>query len=244
MEPVQRRWMRSVLIAWGATASALTGCTGEPVERDKGGTEAVDEARPDPRAPVEEARAAAQRWLDTLGPQGLVLHISERAPGKGFVGHCIPGFLPCPPYGGDSSFGYDGDGVQIAIGFTHVVFPSTPLDELRSSLAYLALDRVPPGDLRVPGWRIIPRTPVSSFREGVEIASRAYGNIQIRAKGHFFELYGEKEGQDCKPPADAPMRPECFFALEKNIPFDITIDVPMFVQRPRIWHPSGGHARG
>lgn len=197
--------------------------------------------RLDLRAPVEVAKARAQEWLDALGPQGLVLEISERRPGRGFLSSTYCGFSGgpvCLPDGAFSAFAYASGGreterfaadrIRIDIGFSQVISPGTPLDVVRRSFEWIALNRVPPGSLRVPGWAIIPTTRISSFHEGVEIISFADRRISLRARGQFFRLYGHKEGRDCVPPADAPTRPECYFSLEKDFPFDITIDLPIF----------------
>lgn len=246
----QRRWMGSILLAWGAAAIAVAGCAAATEDRSSAGSQAMDlavsPALPgrtalalDERAPVEVAKARAQKWLDALGPQGLVLQISERRPSRGFLALCRYGGRPCPPGGVDSAFDYlsdaergidpiGGSRIKIGIGFSQDISPSTPLAVVRHSFEWLSLERVPPGDLRVPGWMISPLTRVSSFREGVEIVSFTGRRIKLRARGHFFSLYGHKEGSDCIPLADAPARPECFFALERDFPFDITVDLPIF----------------
>ena len=62
-----------------------------------------------------------------------------------------------------------------------------PLDVVRKRLKYVALDRLPTPGLDVPGWEIWPRTPVSSFREGVETRCPHGGALQsvmrMMAKG-------------------------------------------------------------
>ncbi|NQT38633.1 MAG: hypothetical protein HQ581_14145 [Planctomycetes bacterium] len=171
-----------------------------------------------PAATGAEAEKAAAQWLDGLGKDGLVLvEKAGKADEPGFVGRNVIGRQ-------STVFVLHKPGWYMSLGFSDVIEPGTPPATVRERLKYVALDRLPTPGLDVPGWEIRPQTPVSSFKDGVEIVGYAEGRIQLRVKTKFFALYGRNP--NVLVPADAPMPPGTYFQIRKGFPLDLTIDAP------------------
>jgi hypothetical protein len=167
------------------------------------------------------------RWLDGLGPRGLVLEIHGSPREDGFT-HCDRSEgQPCV-WLGDTLFQYkpqENAAVRIALGFKAPLTPSSSLDEVRAKSRFVALDRLPTPGLDVPGWQIFPQTPVSSVDRGIEITGYDHGRIRMTVRTRFFALVGQRS--DCHPPADAPMPAECGFDIPLDFPLDLTVDLPI-----------------
>ncbi len=164
------------------------------------------------------AEKAAAKWLEQLGKESLVLIENDKAGSPGFVGRKIAGR-------NSTMFVYRKSGWYLSLGFSDVIGPDTPLATVRQRFKYVALDRLPTPGLDVPGWQIRPRTPVSSFKEGVEILGYAGGRIQLRVKTKFFALSGRNP--NVLVPADAPMPKGTYFQIRKPFPLDLTIEAPL-----------------
>ncbi|NQU24354.1 MAG: hypothetical protein HQ567_23980 [Candidatus Nealsonbacteria bacterium] len=171
-----------------------------------------------PPASGAEAEKAAAKWLESLPKKGLVLvEKVEKAADGGFAGRKVIGRK-------STMFVYRKPGWYMSLGFSDAIEADTPLATVRQRFKYVALDRLPTPGLDVPGWEIRPRTPVSSFQEGVEIVGCGNGRIQLRVKTKFFALSGRNP--NVLVPADAPMPPGTFFQIRKPFPLDLTIDAP------------------
>jgi hypothetical protein len=176
---------------------------------------------------VDAARSAALRWLDALGPRGLVLELHGTSPQDGFS-HCDRSEgQPCA-WLGDTLFQYrppQNPEVRVQLGFKTPLAASSSLADLRARGPWVALDRLPTPGLDVPSWEIFPQTPVSSFDRGIEITGYDHGRIRMSVRTQFFALVGRR--RDCHPPADAPMPADCGFDIERNFPLDLRLDLPM-----------------
>jgi len=153
-------------------------------------------AAPPAAAAGDDAKAAAAKWLNSLDEQGLVL--VEKTADGGFAGRRIAGSKSI-------MFVLHKPGWYVTLGFSEMIAEDTPLKTVRKRLKFVALDKLPTPGLDVPGWDIKPRTPVSSFRDGVEITGYGEGRIQLRIRTGFFALYGRNP--NVLVPADAPSPP-------------------------------------
>ncbi len=171
--------------------------------------------RPKP-ASGEEAQAAAKKWLDGLGMKGLV--IERTIEGAGFVGRKITG---------RDSYMYvlNQNGWYVNLGFTGKIDKTATLKDLQAKFKYVALDRVPTPGLAVPGWDVKPRTPVSSFKDGIEFVSFKDGLLTVKVKTKFFALYGRNP--NVLVPADAPSPKGSYFQIRQNFPLDLTLTAPV-----------------
>jgi hypothetical protein len=168
-------------------------------------------AQPD----AAHARAVAEHWLDGLGRRGLVLN--ETMNHGGFeVSHSegLQGLI--------TRFQLRQPGWSLLIAFDGELSTTTPLRTLRNSFRYAALDRLPTPGLEIPGWEVWPRTPRSSFGEGVEILAYGNGRIRLRVRTSFFALYGRDPS--VLVPADSRAPAGSFFQIRRSIPLDLTID--------------------
>jgi hypothetical protein len=182
----------------------------------------ADEPRREaPKKPTSaEAKAAAEKWLADHKEKGLILNIKEDK--TGFVGRPITGSQ-------STMFVYQRPGWYINLGFAGKVTPKMTVEQVRKQFKYVALDRLPLPGLDVPGWEVRPRTPVSSFKEGVEIVDYKDGRIQLKVKSRFFAIYGRDPS--VLVPADAPSPPSAYFQVRRDFPLDLTIDAPFAMGR-------------
>lgn len=175
----------------------------------------------DPKPTAAEAEAKAAAWIKALGEKGLVIAEKRQHPeDAGFVGQAIAGSK-------NTMFVLSDHRYSITLGFEGAVDETTPLDTLREKFSYIALDTVPTPGLEIPGWKIKPRTPVSSLRKAdgaVEILAAGDGKIAFRVKTHFFALSGNDPS--VLVPADAGSPPGSYFQIRQRFEFDLTLESP------------------
>jgi hypothetical protein len=167
----------------------------------------------------EQAETTARKWLDSLDMEGLV--IDETIKEGGFVGQAIIG---------SESYMYllQRDGWQLTLGFAGKIDKTTPIDEARAKFKYIALDRVPTPGLVAPGWEVFPQTPVSSFRDGVELVSLEQGVLKIHVQTNFFAIYGRNPSVPLA--SDAPAPKDAYFQLREKLLLDLTLSAPLSVK--------------
>ncbi|MEB3321240.1 MAG: hypothetical protein VKI81_00260 [Synechococcaceae cyanobacterium] len=175
-------------------------------------------AEPGARPEAAEARAAAEHWLEGLGPRGLVLR--ETMSEGGFEATHAPS-----PVGPITRFRLTQPGWSLSLAFRGEQSPATPLRTLRSSFWYAALDRLPTPGLELPGWEVRPLTPTSTIRRGVEILSYGNGRIRLRVRTEFFALTGRDPS--VRIPADAPAPAGSYFQIRRPFPLDLTLEAPV-----------------
>jgi hypothetical protein len=178
-------------------------------------------------APHEEAVERAKKWLAALGDKGFVCQVKTSDSRRGFVGfksynRGVRQTQDQP----DKLFIYDDGRRYLSIGFDVEVGPDASLEALRKHFRHIALDRLPPPDLVIPGWEVLPLTPVSSFKKGVEIVSFQEGGIRLQVQTTCFALYGRRP--DVKVPADAPLPEGAYFQIRQSFPLNLEIDLPLF----------------
>ena len=164
-----------------------------------------------------EAENAAAKWVENLGDEGLVL-TKEVGEGELKAGYAPSGI------GRITKFGFQQDGWWISIAFRGELKEDTPLATVQKQLWHVVLDRVPTPGLELPGWDVRPRTPRSSFSDGVEILAYGDGKIKFRVKTSFFALYGRDPS--VLVPADAGAPPTSYFMIRKSFPLDLTFEGP------------------
>jgi hypothetical protein len=187
----------------------------------------------------DEATIRANAWLDGLGATGLVSRIEVADPTQGFIGmSAFQSGARQTQNQSDQSFIYlrsdalqfgTGSGeanTQITIGFSEDIVPDTTLETLRSKLSFVAIGPLPTPGLSIIGWRIYPMTPVSSFKNGVEITGFSGGRLAMRIKTTFFALVGYRT--DVVVPADAGYPEGTYFQIKKSFPLDLTLDLQLF----------------
>jgi len=95
---------------------------------------------------------------------------------------------------------------------------NTTLEELRSSFDRVALDHIPlPGLYGIPThWKISPRTPISSFSDGVtfEYYDPSTRILQLSIRTNFFAVSGEIPQRF--PIMDAPAPRGTSFQVRQN----------------------------
>lgn len=180
-------------------------------------------------ATSDSGKARTEAWLANQNNNGISANVVD--PDTGFVPYCRSQKSPdCKADGTDSSFHYSGIAGQVSIGFTAPISPTTPLETVRKSLNFIALDRLVLPGLHVPGWQVTPRTPMSSFREGVTIEDFREGKIKIRVQTRFFAIGGRKMTAACEPVPDEALPPTCFFEVRRDLPGTVTIELPLFAK--------------
>ena len=128
-----------------------------------------------------------------------------------------------------SSVSEQGQEIYFLISFSEQVYPTTTIEELRNSLDFVTLDKIPlPGFDCPPDWEICPQTPVSSFKEGVKIVSYENERLHYVIDTKFFSISGHLKGPwftpgGCNPPPP----PGSYFSIEENIRGIINVDMPL-----------------
>jgi hypothetical protein len=170
-------------------------------------------------ASQDEAKQAVQRWAQDHAA-GWTLTVDD--------GHAFaraPFNEPCP--NNILTIRYAAPGTQIDLGFTCPGPQGTDLAGLRTGLKYVALTDLPHG-VELPGWRFDVLTPVSSFKDGVEIVSWDNGRLQVKIDTRLFALDGLKDGESCRPPADGVTPASCLVRAElNNLPLHLTLSAPL-----------------
>jgi hypothetical protein len=184
---------------------------------------------PSSAAEMAELTAKVEAWL-AAHPEGLVLDLKEATPGIGFSSY--PHFNEPAKFAADTPNGLliywdESDHRYISLGFSEDISPKSDLKTLQSSLTYAALNQLPMPGLDLPGWNFGPSTPISSFKEGVEIVGFDGARIQVKIKTTFFAVYGLKAA--CEPlMMDAPTPEGCYFQVRRDFPLTLALDVPVF----------------
>lgn len=124
-----------------------------------------------------------------------------------------------------SLFIYKKGYIYFNIGFTKRIKPSTPLSEVRDSLNFVALDRLPLEGFKVPrDWIVYPMTMMSSFKKGVNITYYNNGHIRYHIDCIFFAIYGvmpsRQHVMEISPPGT-------FFRYDKDVRGIIDIDLKL-----------------
>ena len=156
----------------------------------------------------------AAKWLQGLGEKGLV--IDEKLK-EGFVGEKVVG---C----NSTYYVLSKEGWFVTLGFDGQFDKNSTLKQLKSGFKYIALDRLPTPGLDQGGWNIRPQTPISSFKDGVEIVDFKDGKITLHVKTKFFALYGNDPSVIV--PADAPSPEGSYFQIRKSFPLDLKLVAP------------------
>ena len=164
----------------------------------------------------DEAQTAAATWLEGLGKDGLV--ITETDKKNGFKGRMVGGT-------GSSMNVFQKPGWYINLMFKGKVTPDMDLATVKKNFTRVALDKLPTAGLDVKGWDIKPRTPVSSFSDGVEFLSYKDGIVKLRIKTKFFAIYGRNPS--VLVPAGAPSPKGSYFQIRKSFPLDLTLEAPL-----------------
>jgi hypothetical protein len=169
---------------------------------------------------AKEAQSRASQWLEKMGGK-LVFDYKAADKEPGFVGAQIAGSQ-------DTMYVLSNKGWQVTLGFKGKISPDDSVESLNKRLAYVALDNIPTPGLEVKGWAITPRTPVSSFHEGVEILEFKNGIAKIAIKTKCFCLSGAVKKELLGPlPADAGLPEGTYFQLRQNIPLEVTFEAPL-----------------
>jgi hypothetical protein len=168
-----------------------------------------------------------RKWMQDINNH-LVLTITEQEPNKGLVGYArynaantTCGNAP------DYLFIYSSKDIYINIGFSSDVNYDSTLEEVRAKLNYVALNKLPMPGFECPQhWTIYPMTPVSSFKNGVDIIEFGNGRIKYTVKTNFFSVYGTIPSLHVCDRASAK---GTYFSVEnRDLSLDMTVDLPMF----------------
>lgn len=179
-----------------------------------------------PQTTAKDAKSYATLWLDGLGQKGLVISEESRIDRKGKQ----------PPVGFKLSHGkgalgpvtkltYQKKGWWVTLAFHGTFNESTSLETMQKNFWFATLDQLPTPGLDVPGWKIKPQTPRSSFKDGVKLLKFGQGEINVSIKTEFFALYGRDPG--ILVPADAPAPANSYFQIRKKFPLDLTLSAPL-----------------
>lgn len=164
-----------------------------------------------------EAKATAEKWLESLGEKGLV--IEKVVKEGGYEAKHAPSAL-----GKITKFSFQEADWWVTLSFKGELTADTPVKTLQKQFWHATLDRLPTPGLDLPGWDVRPRTPVSSFSKGVEVLEYGEGKMKVRIQTGFFALSGNDPA--VLVPADAPSPAGSYFQIRKPFTLDLTLEAP------------------
>ena len=185
-------------------------------------------ARAQPRPSAQEARQAAERWLERLGRRGLVLsHTISAATGNRQEGFQVRWITSPHWQGSRTSLVLQQSDWWIQLGFGGALSPQSDRTDARRLFDFLTLDRLPTPGLSLPGWEVRPLTPSSQVEQGVEILSLEKGRIRLRVRTRFFALQGQDPEAIRRLPADSPAPAGSSFQIRRSFPHDLILEAPL-----------------
>ncbi|MCO4747663.1 MAG: hypothetical protein KC912_22900 [Proteobacteria bacterium] len=174
-----------------------------------------------------DAEAQIRGWLEGLGAEGYRAEV--RTDGPGFAPYChFNGSIDCAEDLAAHLFIFTDEERSLTLVFSEPLSPAMSLDDVRTRFQSIALDRLPTPGLKRDGWRFSPRTPVSSFSEGVEVTAYTGERIQLTVDTRFYAVSGDRGGDDCSPPADGSMPEHCYAQVRQKLRGRIAVNLPMF----------------
>ena len=174
--------------------------------------------KPVAAASSAEAENQARTWLEKLGERGLVVEETSKTTAfKRTYNKSV----------NSTSFQFSQEGWWVTISFSGDVTAKTSLEDLRKSIKFVALDKVPTPGLEIPGWQVKPQTPSSSFKKGVEIADLKDGVLSLKVKTECFALYGTNPKEMSLVPADAGAPKAAYFQIRKSFPLELKLSAPL-----------------
>lgn len=184
---------------------------------------------------ADEARAIGQKWLESRKESGMVIvqvfdgkgWVDQRRPARKATNANPPANPPAKTNGQSkiASYQISQDGYWMTLGFSKPIEAATGLGQLRATFQFLAINRVPMGVEFPEGWSVSPRTPTSSFKEGVEFLDLRQGRLTIRVRTNFYAIYGQDKS--LKIPMDVRAPEGSYFSIERDLPLDMTISAPI-----------------
>ena len=179
-------------------------------------------------ATCEAIKSNVENWLNAKD-NTIKMKFTADTSTSGLVEQDFPARAENGPTFAYNAISAQGRNIYFLISFGKKVCPTTIVQELRNSLDFVTLDDIPLPDFDYPpNWEISPRTPVSSFKAGVEIVSYQNGRLHYKIDTTFFCISGNLSGPwftpgCCNPPAP----PGSYFRVEKNIHGIIEVDLPL-----------------
>lgn len=178
------------------------------------------------KASKDSVVSKVEKWLEGSN-NTIELKLTLSTPLDGLVEQNFHGRAEHGPSFAYSSTSEQGIKIYFLISFTKIISPSSTVEELRDALNFVTLDDIPLQGFEYPtGWSIRPQTPVSSFKEGVEIVSYENGRLHYKIDTRFFCIYGNCDETiigSCNPPP----APNTFFCIERDIRGVIDVDMPL-----------------
>ena len=169
-----------------------------------------------------------EKWLKAKN-NTIEIKFTTETPSIGLVEQDFPMRTENGPTFAYDVFSEQGKKIFFLISFNKQVLPTTTVQELQDSLKFVTLDDLPLPDFDYPpNWEISPLTPVSSFKEGVEIVSYENGRLHYMIDTTFFCICGNLHGPGYNPGCcNPPALPDTYFEVEKSIRGIFDVDLPL-----------------
>ncbi|CAF3735891.1 unnamed protein product [Rotaria socialis] len=121
-------------------------------------------------------------------------------------------------------------GTYISIGFKQPLQQdAVDLEELQQNFSYIALNKLPLPGLDVPSnWEVYPQTPMSSFREGVQIDEYENHRLHLTISTRFFAIYGHEIQEH--PIMDKSAEEGTYLQVRHDIEGFIKVNLPLMIE--------------
>ncbi|CAF3325825.1 unnamed protein product [Rotaria socialis] len=111
--------------------------------------------------------------------------------------------------------------------YTHTS-PGTYI-KLQQNFSYIALNKLPLPGLDVPSnWEVYPQTPMSSFREGVQIDEYENHRLHLTISTRFFAIYGHEIQEH--PIMDKSAEEGTYLQVRHDIEGFIKVNLPLMIE--------------
>jgi hypothetical protein len=102
---------------------------------------------------------------------------------------------------------------------------STQSDSLNNYFSYISLNKIY-HEIPMKGWRIYPRTALSSLRGGGVVFSQEGDSLNLSLNWSIFGVFGYRDTKECDKELsieDGSVSEICFVSVRKDLPLIISI---------------------
>jgi hypothetical protein len=166
-----------------------------------------------------QAEKRVAKWYETTGTQ-YRLDIKD-------VPALITVFDPQNPNDGRNEIALTWKGMAVTLAFGKAIDKSNLTKEfLDENFSYITIDNIF-AKIDTPGWKLNPRTPVSSNDEGVQFQEVADGHLRFTVDWETYAVFGYSSKPACHEQlniADSSISEDCLVTVEKRLPLHLQVD--------------------
>lgn len=169
-----------------------------------------------------KAEERVAKWYEATGAQ-YKLDIKD-------VPAVITAFDAQNPNDGRNEIALTWKGMAVTLAFSKPIDKANITKEfLDENFTYITIDNIF-AEIDTPGWKLNPRTPVSSNEEGVKFQEVADGHLRFTVDWETYTILGYSNKQACQEQlniADNSISKDCYVTVEKRVPLHLQVDATL-----------------